>query len=179
MAYSASQGVVRLSRSRCKKGGLPRASGEPRHESRKGKGVKKVLALLTLIASLAVVGAAQGLTVTEGTDSVGNGDIASVTLNDVSRTTAFAIGVWSSVEVAAPVQVQYDVICANPANNRSNTITLLAGRFVSDEAYIAIMSPQVANPWYGWDLCTATVTFRQAAATDHSLIGWLASHDAP
>jgi hypothetical protein len=139
--------------------------------------MKRILALLALVASLAVVGAASGQIVDEETSSVGDGQTASVTLLDVSRTTAFAVGVWSSLEVAAPVTGEYSVTCANPANNRSGPISLIAGRFVSDAQYIWVGSPAVASPWYGWDTCSVAVTLRQGGAEDHSLIAWLASHN--
>lgn len=112
--------------------------------------------------------------------TVGNAQTATVTVGaraSQSPTTAFAIGVWSSLEVAAPVTVNYAVECQHPINSRSGSTVLTAGRFFSDATYIWTGSPLVAGPWYGWDVCETTVTMSQASAgTDHSLVGWLASH---
>ena len=139
--------------------------------------MKRVLTLVSLIAALAVSGTAMGGIVDEETASVGTGDIASVTVLDVGRTTAFAVGVWSSLEVAAPVQVQYSTTCEHPANNSSGLLTLLAGRFVSDSAYVWVGSKAIAGPWYGWDVCSTVVTLRQPGDTDHTLVAWLNSHN--
>jgi len=111
--------------------------------------------------------------------TVGDLDTATVTMTITPHlTTAFAIGVWGSNEVAAPVQINYHVTCEHPGNNRSGSIQLLAGRFVSDAAYIWVGSPTIAGPFYGWDTCGATVTVIQPGngLADHSIVGWLASH---
>lgn len=114
--------------------------------------------------------------------TVGNHDVATVTLTaltEQSPTTAFAIGVWGSLEVAAPVTVSYDIDCAHPGNDREGAFTLIAGRFFSDAAYVWVGSPGIAGPWFGWDVCSASVTLSQPGngLQDHSLRAWLASHN--
>lgn len=113
--------------------------------------------------------------------TVGNLNTATVTIGarlSQSPTTALAIGVWSSLEVAAPVNVNYNVTCAHPGNNRAGSFNLLAGRFVSDAAYIWVGSPAIAGPWLGWDSCETTIVVSQAGngLVDHSIQAWVASH---
>lgn len=139
--------------------------------------MKRAIALLATVGALTFATVATADIVDEGTSSVGNNQTATVTLQDVSRTTAFAVGVWSSAEIAAPVHVTYNVVCSTPGNNASGSFNLLAGRFVSDAAYIWIGSPAIADPWFGWSTCNATVTLTQTAGdSDVALVGWLASH---
>lgn len=112
--------------------------------------------------------------------TVGDLDTATVTMTiSPHLTTAFAIGVWGSLEVASPVTVTYAINCAHAANDRAGQLTLTAGRFFSDAAYVWIGSPAVAGPWFGWDVCSATVTLSQAGngLEDHSLVAWMNSHN--
>lgn len=144
--------------------------------------MKKLIALLATIAALATAGAAGAGIVDQDTTTVGDNDTATVTLTaaaELSPTTAFAIGVWGSLEVAAPVTGSYQINCANPINDRSGPISLTAGRFFSDAAYLWVGNPGVAGPWFGWDVCSASVTLSQAGngLGDHSLVAWLASHN--
>ncbi len=140
--------------------------------------MRKLVAVLATVGALALAGVAAGGVVDEQTSSVGNGQTAVVQLHStVGPTTAYAVGVWSSAEVASPVHVNYSVICSTPGNSKSGSFNLLAGRFVSDAAYIWIGSPNIADPWYGWSTCVATVTLTQTAGdNDLALVGWLNSH---
>lgn len=140
--------------------------------------MKKVLALLATLGALTFASVAGAGIVDEATSTAGTDETAVVTLTSQAHlTTAFAVGVWSSAEVAGPVHVNYAVNCGNPGNDKSGSFDLLAGRFVSDAAYIWIGSPNIAAPWYGWDHCVATVTLSQfASSNDIALVGWLASH---
>jgi hypothetical protein len=144
--------------------------------------MRKVIALLATITALATASVATGGIVDQEQTTVGNNDVATVTLisaAELSPTTAFAVGVWGSLEVAAPVTVNYQINCAHAINDRAGSTTLTAGRFFSDATYLWIGSPAVAGPWFGWDTCSATVTLSQAGngLEDHSLVAWLASHN--
>lgn len=144
--------------------------------------MRKLIALLAATVALATAGVAGAGIVDQGQTTVGNNDTATVTLvspAELSPTTAFAVGVWGSLEVAAPVSVSYSINCAHAINDRSGSLTLTAGRFFSDAAYLWIGSPAVAGPWFGWDVCSATVTLSQAGngLEDHSLVAWLNSHN--
>lgn len=142
--------------------------------------MKKVLSIIVAALALALAGTAAAGIVDERTGVAGSGDVAAVHLASlVGPTTAYAIGVWSSREVAAPVQVTYRVFCQDPANNRDGSLTLLAGRFVSDEALLFTASPAIAGPWYGWDTCVIDVSLTQTASADNdvALVAWLASHN--
>lgn len=165
-----------------RKSDLRRAPNHLGHETskeRKGR-MKRVILLLAILAAFLTAGVASAGIVDQEETTVGNNDVASVTLSASPHlTTAFAVGVWSSLEVAAPVHVTYAVVCDQPGNDRAGSFDLLAGRFVSDAAYIWIGSPAIAAPWYGWSHCQATVTLSQPGngLEDHSLVAWLASHN--
>lgn len=141
--------------------------------------MRRIIALLAILGAFTLASIATAGIVAEGQGIADSGDTALVTLNSgVAPITAYAIGVWSSREVAAPVQVNYHVVCEHAANDRHGNLTLLAGRYVSDAAYIFVASPTIAGPFYGWDTCVVTVTLTQTASADNdiALIGWLASH---
>lgn len=165
------------------KGGVGRLRRAPNTSAtRKEHGMRKAIALLATLATLTTASVAGAGIVDQASTTVGNNDTATVTLSaaaELSPTTAFAIGVWSSLEIAAPVTGTYQINCANPTNDRSGSLTLTAGRFVSDAAYLWTGSRAVAGPWFGWDVCSATVTLSQAGNSlqDHSLVAWLNSHN--
>lgn len=139
--------------------------------------MRKTITLLATITAFALANIATAGIVDEGQNTAGTGETATIILHNVSHTTAFAVGVWSSAEVAAPVHATYTITCSTPGNNKSGSFTLLAGRYVSDAAYLWTGSPNIADPWYGWATCNATVGLTQTAASnDITLLGWLSSH---
>jgi hypothetical protein len=156
--------------------------------------MRKLVALVAAVAALAVAGVASAGTPVQSDCprqapvvdckqiTVGNDGVASVTVKaapELSPTTAFAIGVWSSLPVATQVTVSYSINCAHNINDVSGSTVLTAGSTVSTATYLWFGSKTVAGPWYGWDVCSASVTFSQPGGqgVDHSLVGWLASHN--
>jgi hypothetical protein len=157
--------------------------------------MRKLIVLLAALAALASAGAVAAGTPAQASCpepqpypivdceqvTVGDADTATVNLHaraELSPTTAFAIGVWSSVPVAAPVTGTYAINCANNINDRAGSFVLTAGQFFSDATYLWVGSKDVAGPWFGWDVCSASVTLSQGTqGSDHALRAWLASHN--
>ena len=138
---------------------------------------KTVLVLAAAATALALAAPSSAGIFVQRTDEARAGEAAVVTFNITRTTTAFALGVWGSPEGARPVTVTYSVDCLNPLNDRAQTFQLVAGRFLADAAFLWIGNRSVGTPWHGWDTCNLSAIVSQTAATDHSLIAWIVSHD--
>lgn len=140
--------------------------------------MRHVITLLAILAAFTLATVGNAGIVGEAQSTAGTGETATITLHNASQTTAYAVGVWSSTETPTPVHITYTIACTHPANNKYGSFDLLAGRYVSDAAYLWAGSPNIAGPFYGWDTCDATVGLTQTAGgNDFTLIGWLNSHN--
>lgn len=145
--------------------------------------MKHVITLAAILTIFATTNITNAGIINQQETTTGNNKTATITLTTpIHNTTAFAIGAWSSLETVTPtnpINVNYTITCAHPTNNKAGSLQLLAGRHFTSSAYIWVGSPTIAGPWLGWDACTATITLSQAGngLEDHSIIGWVSSHN--